>query len=167
MEELSSTLLAALKKPSTSVDQKIQLFNTLKSGIKHNRVPDNCQAPILECVRIAISTSASASLVSIGFSTLSHLIKRLVLQNQTAVVTSQLPKLFPILLDRLYDTRDSHRNAASLILKDLWPLAHTDVETLIRENALKGKNTGAKETAMQWVVMVSCAVASLGSNTGV
>jgi CLIP-associating protein 1/2 len=154
MEEHANALLAALKKPSTAVDQKLQLFNNLKSGIKHNRVPDSCQAPIFDCVRIAISTTTSAALVSTGFSTLSHFIKRLVLQNHTAIITSQLSKLLPVLLDRLGDARESHRNATSSILSDLWPLSHADVEALIRENALKGNNARAKETAMQWVVKV-------------
>jgi CLIP-associating protein 1/2 len=154
MEEHVNALLAALKKPSTAVDQKLALFNNLKSGIKHNRVPDSCQAPIFECVRLAISTTTSAALVSTGFSTLSHLIKRLVLQNQTGVITSQLSKLLPILLERLGDARESHRNAASSILSDLWPMAHTDIEMLIRENALKSTNARAKETAMLWVVRV-------------
>lgn len=165
MEELSATLLAALKKPSTAVDQKIQLFNTLKSGIKHNRVPESCQAPIFECVRIAILTNTSASLVATGFSTLSHFIKRLVLQQQTAVITSQLSRLLPILLERLGDARESHRNAASSILSDLWPLAHADVEVLIRESALKANNARMKEAAMQWIVKVNCHLAGTHSGT--
>src|SRR4051794_19533105 len=103
MEEQVASLLAALKKPSTVVDTKLQLFTNLKSGIKHNRVPDSCQAPIFECVRLSISTTTSAALVSTGLSTLSHLIKRLVLQNQTAVITAHCHKLLPILLDRLGD----------------------------------------------------------------
>lgn len=154
MEEQVATLLAALQKPSTPVDHKLQLFTNLKSGIKHNRVPDSCQAPIFECVRIAITTSTSASLVSTGFSTLSHLIKRLVLQNQTSIITSQLSKLLPVLLERLGDARESHRNAASSVLADLWPLSHAPVEELIREQAMKGPNARAKEASMQWVVKV-------------
>lgn len=161
MEDLSATLLAALKKPSTAVDQKIQLFNQLKSGIKHNRVPESCQAPIFECVRIAIVANTSAVLVTTGFSTLSHFIKRLVLQQQTSVITSQLSKLLPILLERLGDARESHRNAASSILADLWPLAHTEVEVLIRENALKGNNARAKEAAMQFIVRVCCGLSDV------
>ncbi|KAF2279212.1 uncharacterized protein EI97DRAFT_391888 [Westerdykella ornata] len=155
MEEHTVALLAALKKPSTAVDQKLALFTNLKSDIKHSRVPESCQAPIFECLRLAITTTTSAALVSTGFSTLSHFIKRLVLQNQTAVITSQLPKLLPILLERLGDVRETHRNAASSILADLWPLSHADVESLIRDNAIKGSNARAKEASMQWVVKMN------------
>ncbi|KAF2193243.1 hypothetical protein K469DRAFT_653171 [Zopfia rhizophila CBS 207.26] len=155
MEEQAAALLAALKKPSTAVDTRLQLFNNLKSDIKHLRVPENSQAPILECIKLAISATTSAALVSTGFSTLGHLIKRLTLQNQTAVITSQSHKLLPILLDRLGDARESHRNAASQILTDLWPLCHTEVEQLIRDNAMKSTNPRAKEASMQWVVKMN------------
>ena len=155
MEEQAATLLAALKKPSAAVDTKLQLFNNLKSNIKHLRVPESAQAPIFECIKLAITATTSAALVSTGFSTLGHLIKRLVLQNQTGILTHQSHKLLPILLDRLGDARESHRNAASQILSDIWPFDHAEVETLIREQAIKGTNPRAKEMAMQWVVKVS------------
>ncbi|KAF2736705.1 protein STU1 [Polyplosphaeria fusca] len=155
MDEQAAALLAALKKPSTAVEAKLQLFSNLKSGIKHNRVPESCQAPIFECVRVSISTTTSSALVSTGLSTLSHLIKRLVLQNQTAIVVAHSPKLLPILLDRLGDGRESHRNAASQLLADFWPLLHADVETLMRETAMKGINPRAKEASMQWLVRMN------------
>jgi CLIP-associating protein 1/2 len=155
MEEQAATLLAALKKPSAAVDTKLQLFNNLKSNIKHLRVPESAQAPIFECIKLAITATTSAALVSTGFSTLGHLIKRLVLQNQTGILTHQSHKLLPILLDRLGDARESHRNAASQILSDIWPFDHAEVETLIREQAIKGTNPRAKEMAMQWVVKMN------------
>jgi CLIP-associating protein 1/2 len=154
MEEQAATLLAALKKPSTPVDTRLQLFNNLKSNIKHLRVPEASQAPIFECIKIAISANTSAALVSTGFSTLGHFLKRLNLQNQTGVVTSQIHKLLHILLDRLGDARESHRNAASQILADLWPLCHMEVEAVIRDNAIKSTNPRAKEMSMLWVVKV-------------
>ncbi|ORY07386.1 clasp N terminal-domain-containing protein [Clohesyomyces aquaticus] len=155
MEEQAAALLAALKKPSTAVDTKLQLFAHLKSGIKHNRVADGAQAPIFEAIRIAISANTSAALASTGFSTLNHLIKRLVLQNQTATLASQAHKLLPILLDRLGDARESHRNAASQILSELWPLSPAEIETMIRDSAMKGTNPRAKEMSMQWVVKMN------------
>lgn len=154
-----ASLLAALKKPSTAVDQRLQQFNNLKSGIKHNRVPESCQAPIFECIRIAISATTSAALVTTGFSTLSHFLKRLQLQKETSIVTSQSHKLLAILVDRLGDARESHRSAASQILGDLHPLLHTEVDAVIH-NATKGSNPRAKEASMQWVVKVCLLVMS-------
>jgi CLIP-associating protein 1/2 len=153
MLEQTNALLAALKKPSTNVDQRLQLFSNVKSNIKHNRVPEECQAPIFECIRIAISATTSATLVSTGFSTLSHFIKRLQLQRETAVITSQSSKLCALLLEKLGDARESHRSASLQILADLHPLCPLEVETLIH-NAMKGTNARAKDTSMTWVVKV-------------
>ena len=71
MEEQTAALLAALKKQaSTNVDKRLDLFGSLKSNIKHQRVPESCQADILECIRIAMTAQTSAQLVTTGFSTL-------------------------------------------------------------------------------------------------
>ncbi|KAF1942252.1 hypothetical protein EJ02DRAFT_422333 [Clathrospora elynae] len=154
MEKETSDLLKALQKPSTDVQSRLALFSTLKSSIKHNRVPESCQAPIFECIRIACTAATSAALVSTGFSTLSHFIKRLQLQKETQILTSQAPVLCAILADKLGDARESHRSAASLILADLHYLCPTDVDALIHE-AIKGSNARAKETSMTWVVKMN------------
>ncbi|KAF2127645.1 protein STU1 [Dothidotthia symphoricarpi CBS 119687] len=154
MEEQTATLLAALKKPSTNVDQRLQLFNNLKSGIKHNRVPESCQADIFECIRIAITAATSAALVTTGFSTLSHFIKRLQLQKETQIITSQASTLCAILSDRLGDAREGHRSAASQILAELHYLSHAEVDEVIH-NAIAGSNARAKETSMTWIVKMN------------
>jgi CLIP-associating protein 1/2 len=156
MLEQTNTLLAALKKPSTNVDQRLLLFNNVKSNIKHNRVPEECQAPIFECIRIAISATTSAALVSTGFSTLSHFIKRLQLQRETAAITTQAGVICGLLLDKLGDARESHRTAAMLIFADLYSLCPTEVEAVMH-GAMKGTNARAKDTSMSWLVKVrSC-----------
>ncbi|KKY23060.1 putative heat repeat containing protein [Diplodia seriata] len=152
MEDQAASLLATLKKPSAPVDRKLTQFNNLKSSIKHERVPQECTPTIFECVRLAIAAQTSTTLVSTGFSTLGHIIKRLSLQSQTQIVAQQSDQLLPILLDRLGDARESQRNAASQALSDIWPYNHAGVESIVREGALGGTNSRAKEIAMQWVV---------------
>lgn len=154
MDAQAAELLQALKKTSTNVDQRLNLFNNLKSSIKHNRVPEDCQAPIFECIRLAITASTSAALVASGFSTLNHFLKRLQLQKETQVITSQSSTLCAILADKLGDARESHRNASSSILADLHYLCPAEVETLIHD-AMKGNNARAKDASMAWVVRVS------------
>lgn len=154
MDEQAASLLATLKKSSVAVDAKLTQFNNLKSSIKHLRVPEAAQAPILECIKLALASQASSSLVSSAFSTLGHFVKRLHLQDQTGIVVAQAGKLFPILLDRLGDARESHRNAAFQSLSDLWPICHAEVERIIREGALIGTNARAKDMGMHWVVKV-------------
>ncbi|EDU48012.1 HEAT repeat containing protein [Pyrenophora tritici-repentis Pt-1C-BFP] len=154
MEKETSDLLKALQKPSTDVQSRLALFSSLKSSIKHNRVPENCQAPIFECIRIACTAATSAALVSTGFSTLSHFIKRLQLQKETSILTSQSSVLCAILADKLGDGRESHRTAASQILADLHYLFPMEIDALIHE-AVKSTNPRAKESAMLWVVKMN------------
>ncbi len=154
MDEQAATLLATLRKSSTPVEAKLALFNNLKSNIKHLRVPESAQATIFECVKLAIASQTSSSLVSAGFGTLGHLIKRLSLQDQPAVIASQSSKLFPTLLDRLGDPRENHRNAAAQSLSDLWAFNPTEVERLLRDGAMTGTNARAKDETMHWVVKV-------------
>jgi CLIP-associating protein 1/2 len=160
MEKETSDLLKALQKPSTDVQSRLALFSTLKSSIKHNRVPESCQAPIFECIRIACTAATSAALVSTGFSTLSHFIKRLQLQKETDILESQSSTLCAILADKMGDARESHRSAASQILADLHYLCSTEIDALIHD-AIKGTNPRAKETAMTWVVKVGTTVAHM------
>jgi CLIP-associating protein 1/2 len=157
MEEQAAQLLATLRRPSASMDSKLQLFNTLKSGIKHQRVPEAAQPQIFECLKIAIGSQTSSTLVSTGFATLGHLIKRLTLQDQASTIASQATKFYPILLDRLGDARENHRSAASQAFADLWPCNHAAVENTIRDGALAGNSSRAREMAMQWVVKVRTA----------
>lgn len=154
MEEQAVSLQQALRSNALAVDSKLTLLNSLKSNIKHLRVPDTAQAPIFDSVRLAIGSHSSSALVSAGFATLAHLLKRLHLQNQTAMINAQTAKLLPVLLDRMGDGRESYRTAAAQSLCDLWPYCHAEVERLIRETALVGSNVRAKDSAMHWLVKV-------------
>jgi len=154
MESDAAALLSALKKPSSNVDHRLALFTSLKSSIKHNRVPEECQPAIFECIRLAITASTSAALVQAGFSTLSHFIKRLQLQKETQIITTHASVLCSIVGDKLGDARESHRTAALQLLADLHHLCPTEVDALIHD-AIKGSNARAKDTSMSWVVKVS------------
>lgn len=155
MEEQTAALLAALRKQaSTNVDKRLDLFSSLKSSIKHQRVPESCQAPVLECIRIAISDKTSAQLVATGFSTLSHLIKRLVLQKETHIIAAHTQQLCPLLLDHLGNPREAHRSAASVLLVELYPYCHADIDPGVHA-AMAGSNPRAKDTAMTWLVKMN------------
>ena len=109
--------------------------------------------PIFECIRLAITAATSAALVSTGFSTLSHFIKRLQLQKETQIITAQSSALCTILADKLGDARESHRSAAVQILADLHHLCPAEVDVLIHD-AMKGNNARAKDMSMTWLVKV-------------
>lgn len=165
MEEQAQTLLVILRKSAAPIETKLASFNNLKSSIKHLRVPEPAQGNIFECIKLAISSQTSPTLVAAGLATLGHLIKRLSLQDQTAIIAAHASKLLPLLLDRLGDARESHRNAASQSLSDLWPYCPAEVERTIREGAIAGHNVRAKEMGMLWVVKVSSQVEMLYDRT--
>lgn len=155
MDEVASNLLATLKKPHASVESKLTLFNSLKSNIKHQRIPESAQGTSLDCVRLAIGSQTSSSLVSTGFSTLGHLIKRLTLQDQVNVIFSSRSQVVPTLLERLGDSRENYRVAASQSLTDLWLSRPDIIEKAVRDGAILSSNARAKEAGMEWVVKVS------------
>lgn len=153
MDQQAANLLANLKRASASPESKLALLNSLKSDIKHYRVPDSAHATIFECLRIAISQQASSSITAAGFSTLNHLVKRLKIQDtQGAAIAVHAPRLWPALQERLGDSREGNRTSASQALTDLWPFCVQDVERLIRDEVISGTNNRAKEMGMQWVV---------------
>ncbi|PNS16864.1 Protein stu-1 [Sphaceloma murrayae] len=153
MDVQAANLLATLRRTAAPAEQKLTLLSNIKSDIKHYRVPENAQATIFECLKLAISSQTSINLVTAALSTLGHLIKRLKIQDaEGRAITSLAPRLWPTLQDRLGDPRDSHRAGAQQALIDLYPFCAGDIEHLIRDEAIGGQNTRAKELGMQWVV---------------
>lgn len=155
MDQQAATVLATLKRTSASSDSKLVLLNNLKSDIKHHRVPDNAQPIIFECLKVAISQQTSSTIVTAAFTTLSHLIKRLKIQDADGqAIAAHAPKLLPALEEKLGDLRESTRSGASQTLADLWPFCSGEIEDLIRDNVITGSNVRAKAMGMQWVAKV-------------
>lgn len=153
MDQQSANLLATLKRPSASAESKLALLNTLKSDIKHYRVPESAEATIFECLRIAVSQQVSTNIVTAAYSTLGHLIKRLKIQDASgAAITANAARLWPALQDRLGDPREGNRQGASQALTELWPFCAQEVEQIIRDDCIGGSNVRAKELGMKWVV---------------
>jgi CLIP-associating protein 1/2 len=153
MEQQAVNLMSMLKRPTAPSETKVNLFNSLKSDIKHYRVPETAQSNIFDCIKLGITQQSSAALASSAFSTLGHLIKRLKIQDASGHAITQLsPRLFPAIHDRLGDLREPVRAAASQALIDLYPFCATEIEQLVCDEALPGTNPRAKETVMRWVV---------------
>ena len=154
MESKATELLVVLKNPNVSVESKATQLASIKSDIKQRIVPDGAIAPIFECLRLAIA-SQHPSLSAAGFSSLGHLLKRLFIQEHHHAVASQARNLYPLLLDRLGDHKERVRALAAQACTDLWPASPAEVEHIVLETALVGKNARAKETSMIWLSNVS------------
>ena len=151
MEQQADDVLAMVKNHNLSMENKIKAITDLKAQIKHRQVPDAAVSPTFEVIRIGIATP---SLLDAAFATLSHLIKRLTLQDQQHILSSQGNKTYPLILERLGDQKDRVRLRASNALTDFWTVSPSDVEQLVRDMVLSGKNPRAKEAGMQWVSKV-------------
>ncbi|KAM0709166.1 hypothetical protein Q7P35_003202 [Cladosporium inversicolor] len=153
MDQQAATLLSNLKRPAVNSDSKINALNSLKSDIKHYRVPESAQPTIFECLKLAITQQTSAHLAASAFSTLGHLLKRLSIQDASGNTIQQLvPRILHVLQERLGDLREPLRACASQAMTDIYPYLGSDVERIIREEALGGTHARQKETAIGWVV---------------
>ncbi|KAJ6109376.1 Protein stu1 [Penicillium sp. IBT 16267x] len=150
MEAKAAELLAAFKNPNLSVDAKVAHLTGIKSDIKQKNVPEGAIATIFETIRLALS-SQHYSVASGAFSTLGHFLKRLAIQDQQQWIISQARNFYPILTEKLGDHKERIRAQAASIFTELWPLAGTEVEYHVLENALVGKNPRAKETSLLWL----------------
>ncbi|KAI7379205.1 hypothetical protein KC328_g13462, partial [Hortaea werneckii] len=136
-------------------ESKLASLNQLKSDIKHHRVPENAQATIFECLRIAITQQSSSTLTLSAYSTLGHLAKRLKIQcphGSGESIKQLAPRLFPALTERLGDLKEPVRAATCDALGELYQFLGPDVEAIVREDAITGGNARAKEAGMGWVV---------------
>ncbi|KAF1345347.1 clasp N terminal-domain-containing protein [Delphinella strobiligena] len=156
MDQQAATLLATLRRTSAASEAKLTLLNTLKSDIKHHRVPESAQPMIFDCLKYAISQQSSSTIATAGLTTFSHLIKRLKIQDpEGAAIRTHAPKLLPALQERLGDLRESHRAGASQAFSDLWFFCSAEVEQVIRDEAIASSHVRAKDAGMQWVVKMN------------
>ena len=151
MDQLASNVLVVIENTNVSLANKLDLLSRLKATIKHQHVPEVAIPASFDVVRIAISSS---DLLDAGFSILSHLTKRLILQDQHSILASQGNQTYSCIVDRLGDARDRVRSRALQSLVDFWSVSPTDVEQVIRDISLASKVSKTKEAGMQWILKV-------------
>ena len=151
MDSQAESLEGVLKNNNASLPTKLALLAKLKANIKHQHVPLSAIPPCFEVVRMAIS---SPELIDQGFSILSHLTKRLLLQDQGSILASQAIITYPYIIDCMGDTKDRVRARAAQALTDFWTSFHVDVEQALRDTALASTIPAVKESAMQWIIKV-------------
>jgi len=157
--ETQATDLLVLLRTDASVDTKVAQIDHVKSAIKKNNVPDACVASLFEITRIAM-TSQHAALVNAGFSTLNHLLTRLSRQ-EPKHVTKEVGRTLPLVVEKLGDHKEKYRLLATQCLTTFWKASPMDVERAVRNSAMTGKNSRAKETSMHWIVQVFSNIFSL------
>lgn len=144
-------LLVILRK-DVSIDIKSQAVNTVKSGIKQHNVPDSCIQPLFEALRIA-SMSQHAILANAGFTALNHLLTRLSRQEPKYIIKEAKATL-PLIVDKLGDQRDKLRTLAIQAMTTMYQVTPTEAERFVRNVAMAGKSSRAKESGMQWLLQM-------------
>ena len=139
---------------STTVDSKLSHLTSLKSEIKQKHVPETAVSNCFEIARKAVQ-SPHSSLSNVGFSLLTNLLKRLSLQQQYHHIAAQGHNTYPVLLERLGDSKERIRNLASQGFTDFWTSLASDVrsdlEKTVLESGLTNKNARTKETSLAWL----------------
>ncbi|KJZ79197.1 Protein STU1 [Hirsutella minnesotensis 3608] len=144
--------LVNLLRSDALVDAKVQHVTTIKSGIKQHNVPEASVPDLFEALRAA-SSSQHAALVNAGFTALNHLLTRLSRQ-EPRLLAKEAARTLPLVVDKLGDQKDKYRTLASQALTTILAVAPADVERAVRNQAMIGKNSRAKEAAMQWLVQM-------------
>ncbi|CAL3965178.1 hypothetical protein PZA11_002017 [Diplocarpon coronariae] len=150
-EEQAANLLAILR-TDASIDAKVNQINNVKSGIKQNNVPEPCILPLFESSRISMA-SPHAAIANAGFSTLNHLLTRLSRQEPKYVV-KEAARTLPLVVDKLGDPKEKHRQLAAQCLTTFWKASPLDVERTVKNAGLVGKNSRMKEASIIWVVQM-------------
>jgi CLIP-associating protein 1/2 len=144
--------LIAILRTDASVDAKVHQVTAVKSSIKQHNVPDSCIAPLFEALRTA-SSSQHALLVNAGFTALNHLFTRLVRQDPR-YLRKEAPLTLPLIVEKMGDQKEKFRQVAIQSLITLNEFAPVDVERFVRNTAMAGKNTRAKEASLHWLLQV-------------
>ncbi|PQE21409.1 heat repeat containing protein [Rutstroemia sp. NJR-2017a BBW] len=144
--------LQTILRTDASVDAKVNQINNIKSGIKQHNVPEPCILSLFEATRTAMS-SQHAALVNAGFSTLNHLLTRLSRQEPKYVV-KEAARTLPLVIDKMGDQREKYRQLAAQCLTTFWKSAPMDVERIVKNAGLVGKNPRMKEASMTWIVQL-------------
>ncbi|EEY14727.1 STU1 [Verticillium alfalfae VaMs.102] len=144
--------LLRVLRSDAAVDAKVNHVTAIKSGIKQHNVPDHLVPSIFDALRLA-SSSQHAVLVNAGFTSLNHLLTRLSRQ-EPKFLNRELKATLPLVIDKLGDQKEKFRTLAAQALTTLYAVAPADVERMVRNVAMAGKNPRAKEAGMQWVLQM-------------
>lgn len=144
--------LSAILRTDASVDTKVYQINNIKSGIKQNNVPEPYIPLLFEATRTAMSTP-HAALTNAGFSTLNHLLTRLSRQ-EPKHITKEAARTLPLVIEKMGDQKEKYRQLAAQCLTTFWKNAPIDVERIVKNGGLVGKNSRMKEASMHWIVQV-------------
>lgn len=147
----ADALYQLLSSSDENYNQKLDGINDLKAFVKKDFV-DVEQAPkYFEALSIAVDITNQGISVN-AFSTLSHLVKRISMQEPNGtILKAQSYLVLPIIIGRLGDSKGSTRNAARKALEAYWFSAPKEVEDAVMDISLKHRNTAVVKESVVWL----------------
>lgn len=144
-------LFHTIASPNSNNDTKIQLIMDLKAHVKKDFVDMKEVPRYLEALSIAVDIPES-NILSISFSLLCHLVKRVSMQDKSgSVLSSQGFLILPIIINRLGDSKSSTLNSAKKALEAYWLSAPEEVEKSLIEIAFKHRNSRIVSESLKWL----------------
>lgn len=150
----SEELFNVVTSSNTSSEEKLQLIMNLKSHVKRDFV-DITQVPkYLESLSVAIDI-ADPTILSNSFSVLSHLVKRVSIQDRSGDVLRNLSYLvLPIIINRLGDLKSNIKAAAKKALEAYWLTASKEVERAIMDIGLTHNSPKVVIESINWLTYI-------------
>ncbi|RDL33644.1 uncharacterized protein BP5553_08012 [Venustampulla echinocandica] len=144
--------LQEILRTDASIDAKVLQINNVKSSIKQHNVPELCILPVFEATR-TVMKSQHAAIASAGLSTLNHLLTRLSRQ-EPKYLAKEAGRTLPLVVEKMGDQKEKYRAIATGCLTTFWKEAPVDVERIIKNVGLVGKNPRMKESSLSWIVQM-------------
>lgn len=121
---------------SKSPNDALEMVLQLKDQVKHQQINLHYAPRYFDSLLLAYRQK----LVAISsFSTICHLIKRIKLQDSSAL-QMVIPKVAPFLFERLKDSKTSMRSASMKAIVTIWESAPDQFEEILRKHGLKNKD---------------------------
>lgn len=147
----ASRLYQIVASPTSDNEAKLRSINELKTHVKKDFVDINQVPKYVEALSIAVDISDTGILTN-SFSVLSHLVKRVSMQDSSGeVLKSQSYLVLPIIINRLGDSKAGARNSAKKALEAYWFSAPKEVEESIMNMALSHKNVKVINESIIWL----------------
>ena len=155
METQVSSILDLMRSNSVAVPIIQGALRQLKADIKHKHVPQAAVASIFDVIRLTLVPS---EYLDIGFSTLTHLTKRLVSQRQIPLLELQARRTIPLLFELFDHERDRIRGRAVQALSELCHISFAvfnHVENILRDEGLRSQSKRIIPAVCEWIIKVS------------
>lgn len=154
-EKITDEQVADLQKilaSDASVDAKVAQVTAVKTGIKHQNVPDTCVSQLFDALRLA-SRNQHAVLVNAGLTSINHLLTRLTRQ-EPRYIAREKKATIDLLVEKMGDQKEKFRSLAVQSMVTMYKNEddRPEFEMRIKKIMDETKNAKAKESCLQWLL---------------